>query len=87
MCRGIARQKLLDGTGNCSSGAMSRRQLSSMMNSVRWEDEVHEEDGGCDHIGTRPQDGRALLKEEMRAYDDVTRANMGPKLVKEARQE
>ena len=87
MCRGIARQELLDETGNCSSGAMSKRQFSRIMNSVRWKDEVHEEGCGCDHVGARPQDGRALLKEEMKAYDDVTGANLDPKLVKKARQE
>ena len=87
MSRGMARHKLLDETGNCSSGVMSRRQLSSMMSSVKWKDEVHEEEGGCDHIGTRPQDGRALFKEEMTAYDDVTGADLDPKLVKKARQD
>ena len=86
-CRGIARQKLRDETGNCSSGAMSRRQFNSMMSRARWKDDVHEEDGGCDQIGTKPQDGRALLKEEMEAYDDVTVANLDPMLVKKARLE
>ena len=56
-----------------------------MMSSVKWKDEVHEEEGGCDHIGIRPQDGRALLKEEMRAYDDVTGANLDPRWVEEHR--
>ncbi len=83
----MAGQKFLDETGNFSSGGMSRRQLSSLMRSAKCKDEVHEEEGGCDHSGTIPQDGRALLKEKMKAYDDVTGADLDPKLVKKVRQD
>ena len=58
----MARQELFDETGNCSSGAIRKRQISSMMNSVKWKGEAHEEEGGCDHIGTIPQDGRAIVR-------------------------
>ena len=36
ICRGMARQKLLEETGAYSSQATTRGQLSSMMNSVKW---------------------------------------------------
>ena len=60
-----------------------------------WLDEWHEEDGGHDSIGVRPQMGVTLLKKEMNglgfkggyeaAWDDVTNAALLPDLVKEAR--
>ena len=61
------------------------------MNSVKWRDEVHEEDGGCDTGGIRPQDGRAILEEEMhkweKAWDDITGAELEPGRVANARQD
>ena len=87
----MARQKLLEETGSYSSQAMTRGQLSSMMSSVKWRDEVHEKEGGCDTIGPRPQDGRNVLEEEMEkwmnATDDVTGAELKPGLVRKARSE
>ena len=59
-----------------------------------WLDEWHEEDGGQDHRGVRPQCGVTLLKKEMdglsfrggheTAWDDVTNASLLPDLVKKA---
>ena len=31
--------------------------------SVKWKDDVHEDEGGSDAIGPRPQDGRSIMKE------------------------
>ena len=69
ICRGVSRQKLLEETGQTSSRRMSKGQLSSMMNSVKWRDEVHEDDGGGDAGGARPQDGRAMLEEDMYKWE------------------
>ena len=61
------------------------------MNTVKWRDEVHEKEGGCDTIGPRPQDGRNVLEEEMEkwmnATDDATGAELKPGLVRKARRE
>ena len=61
-----------------------------------WKDLLHDEDGGCDMFGRRPQDGRATLKHELAklafadgaewAQDDVSGVELDPKLVKEARE-
>ena len=61
-----------------------------------WTDEWHEEDGGDDMRGSRPQMGVTLLKAEMdglsfksgyeTAWDDVSNAELVPKLVREARE-
>ena len=48
ICRGVSRQKLMDETGQMSSAPMSRGQVSAMIGSVKWKDEVHEDDGGHD---------------------------------------
>ena len=60
-----------------------------------WSDYWHEEDGGDDHRGVRPQVGVTLLQKEMDglafeggyevAWDDVTNAELLPELVKKAR--
>ncbi len=63
MCRGVSRQKLMDETGQLSSAPMSRAQCSTLINSVKWRDEVHEDDGGHNVGGSRPQDGRATLRD------------------------
>ena len=62
----------------------------------QWLDDWHEEDGGDDQRGVRPQIGVTLLKKEMDglsfkggyevAWDDVTNAELVPALVKAARQ-
>ena len=91
ICRGVSRQKLMDETGQVSSAPMSKRQVSALINSVKWKDEVHEDDGGHDVGGSRPQDGRAILREEMQkweeAWDDVTGAELEPQRVAQARQD
>ena len=61
-----------------------------------WLDYWHEEDGGEDVRGVRPQIGVTLLKKELHgltfkggyevAWDDVTNAELVPELVKAARQ-
>ena len=61
-----------------------------------WVDYWHEEDGGNDHHGVRPQVGVTLLQKEMDglsfkggyevAWDDVTNAELLPDLVKKARE-
>ena len=61
-----------------------------------WLDYSHEEDGGHDRRGVRPQVGVTLLKKEMDglsfkggyevAWDDVANAELVPELVKQARQ-
>lgn len=63
-----------------------------------WLDPVHEEDdGGCDLHGSRPQQGIEILRGELDALifkdgistakDDVTGADLVPKLVRKARAE
>ena len=62
----------------------------------RWNDEWHEDDGGSDLRGCRPQNGTTLLKAEMdglsfrggyeAAWDDASNAELIPKLVREARE-
>ena len=60
-----------------------------------WVDFVHEEDGGDDARGIRPQCGTELLKEQILelthgdsiAWDDVSGASLIPEKVVEARQE
>jgi hypothetical protein len=57
-----------------------------------WMDYWHEEDGGSDRRGVRPQVGTTLLKKEMDglafksgyevAWDDVSNAELLPELVK-----
>ena len=61
-----------------------------------WLDYWHEEDGGDDQRGVRPQVGVTLMKKEMDglslkggyegAWDDVTNAELVPELVRAARQ-
>ena len=62
ICRGVSRQKLADETGQMSSAPMSRGQVLALISSAKWKDEVHEDDGGHDVGGSRPQDGRAILR-------------------------
>ena len=60
-----------------------------------WVDRIHEEDGGDDEIGPRPQNGQALLRDALKgmvdkngwsdAWDDVTNKKLDPDLVKQAR--
>ena len=62
-----------------------------------WFDPVHEEDGGCDCFGARPQNGIAILKEHLDAptwkngiavaKDDVSGVDLVPDLVRAARAE
>ena len=61
-----------------------------------WSDKWHDDDGGNNFRGNRPQVGVTLLKAEMEgmlfrggyeaAWDDVSNAELVPKLVKEARE-
>ena len=63
---------------------------------LHWRDVSHEEDGGSDHLGSRPQNGIQVMKDELQALyvkhgvciasDDVTQAELSPDLVKAARQ-
>ena len=55
---------MIDETGSYSSPTLNRRQLMAMMKSEKWKDDVHEDEGGSDAIGPRPQDGRSIMKEE-----------------------
>jgi len=95
--RGISRQKILDATNTRSSQEMTRRQLSSVVQGSKEKDEVHEDEGGNDLIGPRPQDGREILRKEVNkwaeelvggtAWDDVSGAQLEPGKVREARAE
>ena len=69
VCRGVARQKVMDETGSYSSRPLTKRYLSSVVNSKAWTDRAHEEDGGHDQVGPRPQDGRRIMEEEMQHKD------------------
>ena len=63
--------------------------------SVTWKDDVHEDEGGSDAIGPRPQESRSIMKEETQkiirevgggeAWDDGTGASLDPGKVREAR--
>ena len=90
-------QKVMDETDSYSSRPLTDMYLSSMASSRAWTDEVHEEDGGHDQVGPRPQDGRRIMEEDMRAWlggtmggtawDDVTGAALDPEGVRAARRE
>ena len=61
-----------------------------------WKDLVHDDDGGMDMFGRRPQNGVANLKNELAklafangsewAQDDVSGVELDPELVKKARE-
>lgn len=55
---------MIDETGSHSSPALNRRQLMAIVKCEKWKDDVHEDEGGNDAIGPRPQDGRDMMKEE-----------------------
>ena len=72
----------------------SKKVLSSLLGKPgHWTDTKHEEDGGCDVRGHRPQDGRQLLKglvsglNNWIAWDDVSGASLDGSRVKAARLE
>ncbi len=60
-----------------------------------WVDAVHEEEGGQDALGSRPQDGRRLMREGldmlsrtggcMTAWDEITGTELGIEGVRKAR--
>ena len=62
-----------------------------------WIDTKHDDDGGNEKVGDRPQDGRKILENHVNAlrvaegeaiaWDDVTNAALNPELVAPARQE
>ena len=82
----------------------TRRCIMEMRQSSRqqeewpshWKDLVHDEDGGMDMFGRRPQNGVANLKHELAklafangsewAQDDVSGVELDPELVKKARE-
>ena len=61
-----------------------------------WIDIWHDEDGGCDDRGVRPQNGVTLLRQEMHgltckngyetAWDDVTNVPLNPVLMRKAKE-
>ena len=106
ICKGLQKQLAYDKTNKVCSVKMSIGQLSSLVNRVgvqkplgkwpdHWEDTKHEQDGGDDSHGARPQHGVDILKSELNsllckngeyiAVDDVTGAALDPKLVKAGR--
>ena len=72
----------MDYGGNVEEATLSRCKR------VKWRDEVHQDEGGFDNIGPRPQDGRGILNQEMSKWsegmetttagDDVTGAKLNP---------
>ena len=103
--RGLMKQLYIEHGSLAPSRAMNRHQLSSIMNSMaarrgghvaaHWVDEVHDEDGGHDLHGSRPQDGRDILKQSLHTLgftngqatcrDDVSGAELNPVQVQAAR--
>ena len=87
----------MDETGSYSSRPLTKSYLSSVANIEACTDRVHEEDGGHDQVGPRPQDGRRIMEEERQtwvgetmggtAWDDVTGAVLDPEGVRAARRE
>ena len=100
LCRGGGKEEV--GIQKAARSVMSMARLSAVMKPFgawpkHWVDEVHEQDGGEDVRGVRPQVGTEILKREMHllncrngieyAQDDVSSQTLDPKLVKDARKE
>ena len=83
---------------------MNTNQLSCLVGSfassspaapAHWDDRVHENDGGADLYGKRPQNGTELIENSLQtlantggyatSWDDVSGAELDPDLVKAAR--
>ena len=87
----------LGGGHICSVREIAKKTTAGVRWPDHWLDPVHEEDGGCDKFGLRPQAGIEILREELDALvfrdgiavakDDVTGAELVPELVKKARAE
>ena len=108
ICKGLLRQKSFDKAGLKTTNRYTKEMLSSVLTSagvtrrddkssqVHWADEVHEEDGGHDKLGPRPQDGRQILKQgisalvesggRITAWDDTTGAELDAEGVQKARE-
>ena len=106
--RGLVIQTVYDNGGIAIARARAQGELCNIMKAAgvaertdgaipsHWEDTIHEEDGGHDRSGDRPQDGRDMLKQGMSvlhetggqrtAWDDVTGAALDVEGVKKARE-
>ena len=103
VARGLTRQLLAKESQLEPSKKVNIHQLSSIVDyklnegrrKEHWKDTVHEEDGGADTYGSKPQNGTAILKESLAsltysggrltAWDDVSGAPLDYKQVAEAR--
>ena len=84
-----------DEAGGCKSILQVEPGIAPEPKPPEWRDTAHEEDGGMDAVGPRPQDGRDMLREEMmvvmtkngevQAWDEVSGKPLDPQLVAEAR--
>ena len=92
----VRRERSHGRAGNCSSVVREGSINKPMGNwPADWVDTVHEEDGGDDSLGVRPQSGVEVLKDCMfglicknsiwQAWDDVSNAVLNPDDVKAAR--
>lgn len=87
----------LGGGHVCSVKEIAKKISAGVRWPDHWLDPVHEEDGGCDRFGLKPQVGIELLRSELDALvfrdgiffvkDDVTGAELVPELVRKARAE
>ena len=73
VCRGLVRQKEFDTKKLVSTYETGIDDTKKLLNSLNgrplmkdhWQDPVHEEDGGHDLQGYRPQDGRKVLRHHL----------------------
>ena len=95
LCLEIRRERVGAASGNCSWVVRSdgvNRPIGKWPSD--WVDAVHDEDGGEDLLGVRPQTGVHILKEAMyglvcknsiwQAWDDVSNAELNPEDVRKA---
>ena len=84
-----------DEAGGRNSNIEEFHRIATKPKPRNWNDTIHEQDGGFDEIGPRPQDGRQILVDEIMgvmqrdgvatAWDDVTNKNLDHEKVMEAR--
>ena len=100
----MLKQKRFDGMKLVASIETTRTDTQRMLCSLNgkplamkhWRDDKHDDDGGNEQFGYRPQDGRQISKEHLdglqvcegvaSAWDDVTGEDLNPELVRKARE-
>lgn len=96
LCGDLRRERLAAGIGGCSSVVRDGGRFRPVGDwPADWVDIVHEEDGGCDDRGVRPQKGAEILRDVMyglvcknsiwRAWDDVSNVDLNVEDVLKAR--